>query len=111
MHFVDICEKITEADFDNRRVNLQAVHNELIRHEQFILIGRGIYALVEWGYERGTVAEVVEKILTEKGELSQDEIVDAVLEKRQVKKITIVLALKNDSKFVRVGRKRYKIKA
>ncbi len=111
LHFVDIAKNIDGANFDNRSVNLQAVHNELIRHDNFVLIGRGIYALSEWGYERGTVAEVIYKILSEKEELSQDEIVDLVLKQRQVKKITIVLALKNNNKFTRVGRKRYRLKA
>jgi len=111
LHFVEIAEKISGAAFDNREVNLQAVHNELIRHPQFVLIGRGIYALAEWGYERGTVAEVIEKILDSGKEFSQDEIIEMVLEKRRVKKITIVLALKNNKSFVRVGRKRYKLKA
>ncbi len=110
MHFTDIANTIEDKDFDGRKVNLQAVHNELIRHEQFVLIGRGIYALSEWGYEKGTVAEVVEKILAEKGEMDQDEIISQVMKKRQVKTITIVLALKNSKKFTRVGRHRYALK-
>ncbi|MFH1284624.1 MAG: sigma factor-like helix-turn-helix DNA-binding protein [Candidatus Peregrinibacteria bacterium] len=110
MHFVDISERITNANFDNRQVNLQAVHNELIRHDQFVLIGRGIYALSEWGYEKGTVENVIGKILKQKKELSQDEIVDAVLKQRQVKKITVVLVLKNSGLFERVGRKMYRLK-
>lgn len=110
MHFTEIAERITEKNFDNRKVNVQAVHNELIRHEQFVLIGRGIYALGEWGYEKGTVAEVIIDILKEKKELAQEQIIDLVLKKRQVKKITIVLALKNGEKFERTGRKRYKLK-
>lgn len=109
MHFVEISEKISEKTFDNRRVNIQAVHNELIRHSQFILIGRGIYALREWGYERGTVAEVIEQILKTKKELGQEDIIKEVLKRRKVKEITIVLALKNSSKFERVGRKTYKL--
>lgn len=111
MHFGRIADRISDSNFDNRSINLQAVHNELIRHDSFVLIGRGIYALNEWGYERGTVAEVIEKLLREKGEMSQDEIVDSVLKRRQVKKITIVLALKNNLQFERVGRKRYRLKA
>lgn len=110
MHFVDIAKKISARNFDNKGVNVQAVHNELIRHPQFVLIGRGIYALSEWGYEKGTVAEVVRGILKEKGELSQDAIVKEVLKKRQVKEITIILALKNNPDFVRVGRKVYTLK-
>jgi hypothetical protein len=111
MHFSDITEKICKANFDNRNVNMQAVHNELIRHEGFVLIGRGIYALSEWGYERGTVAEVIERILATEGEMAQEDIVAKVFEQRQVKKITIVLALKNNTKFERVGRHHYCLKA
>lgn len=111
VHFMDIAKQIESENFDNRRINLQAVHNELIRHDQFVLIGRGIYALSEWGYEKGTVADVIEMILGENKELSQEEIIDKVLEKRQVKRITIILALKNGKKFSRVGRKHYKLKA
>jgi len=109
MHFVDIAEKISSKTFDNKRVNIQAVHNELIRHPQFVLIGRGIYALKEWGYEKGTVADVIAKLLKEKGEMSQDDIIKNVLKNRQVKEITIVLALKNSEKFERIGRKRYRL--
>jgi len=109
LHFVAIAEKISSKNFDNRSVNVQAVHNELIRHKQFVLIGRGIYALTEWGYEKGTVADVIIKVLKEKKELTQDDIIKAVLDRRQVKEITIVLALKNNSRFERVGRKRYKL--
>lgn len=111
MHFSDIADRIKEKNFDNRSVNIQAVHNELIRHDQFVLIGRGIYALAEWGYEKGTVSEVISAILKGKKELAQDEIIKLVLEKRQVKKITILLALKNNSEFERVGRKRYRLKS
>lgn len=109
MHFLDISKKIEGIKFDNRTINVQAVHNELIRHDNFVLIGRGIYALSEWGYESGTVTNVIGKLLQEKGELSQDEIVNQVLKQRQVKKITILLALKNSEKFERVGRKMYKL--
>ena len=109
LHFVDIANKIIEMRFDTKRVNLQAVHNELIRCGDFVLIGRGIYALKEWGYQSGTVMDVIESILRQHGEMEQEDIVKSVLERRQVKRITILLALKNNSKFVRIGRKRYKL--
>lgn len=109
MHFVDIANRIIDMHFDGKRVNLQAVHNELIRCGDFVLIGRGIYALKEWGYQSGTVMDVIESILRQHGELEQEDIVKSVLERRQVKRITILLALKNNDKFVRIGRKRYKL--
>ena len=110
MHFVDIANSIIEKKFDTKNVNLQAVHNELIRYQDFILIGRGLYALKEWGYKPGTVADVIESILKKTDHMTEDEIINEVLKSRKVKKITIILNLKNNPKFSRVGRKKYKLK-
>lgn len=111
MHFVDIANKIIYCGFDKKRINLQAVHNELIRHDEFVLIGRGIYGLTEWGYKSGTVADVIATILKGKTSLSQEEIIGEVLKQRQVKPITVVLSLKNKNQFFRVGRKQYSLKS
>jgi hypothetical protein len=110
LHFVDISNTIIQENFDKKNVNMQAVHNELIRHPDFVLIGRGIYALKEWGYEHGTVADIITQVLKEKESLSEAEIIEAVLVKRKVKPITIILNLKNKKQFVRVGRKQYSLK-
>jgi Sigma-70, region 4 len=110
MHFMDIANKIIDCSFDKKKINLQAVHNELIRHDDFILIGRGIYGLSEWGYKSGTVADVIQSILKGKESMSQDEIIIEVMKQRKVKSITIVLSLKNKENFVRVGRKQYALK-
>jgi len=109
-HFVEISNLIVNHEFDKKNVNLQAIHNELIRHPDFILIGRGIYALSEWGYEAGTVAEVIEDILKNVDSMDEEKIVEAVMERRKVKRITIILNLKNKPKFTRIGRKQYKLK-
>lgn len=109
LHFIDIVNRITELKFDNKRINLQAVHNELIRHDQFVLIGRGIYALKEWGFKEGTVADIIEEVLKGGKVKSQADIITEVLKQRQVKKITIVLNLKNKPQFERVGREKYKL--
>jgi len=110
LHFVDISNAIIKEAFDRKNVNLQAVHNELIRYEDFVLIGRGIYALKEWGYEHGTVADIITDILKEKESLAEAEIIEQVLQRRKVKPITIMLNLKNKKQFVRVGRKQYAYK-
>ncbi len=110
LHFMDIANKIIESNFDKKKINLQAVHNELIRHEDFVLIGRGIYGLAEWGYKSGTVADVIVSILKGKESLSQQEIINDVLKQRRVKPITVILSLKNKDQFVRVGRKQYALK-
>ncbi len=107
LHFMDIANKIREASFDHKNVTVQAVHNELIRYPQFVLVGRGLYALRDWGYEPGTVADVIEKILQEKGPLSKKEIIAEVAKQRTVKVGTISLNLQKMPYFSRVGRAVY----
>ncbi|HSX27171.1 MAG TPA: sigma factor-like helix-turn-helix DNA-binding protein, partial [Patescibacteria group bacterium] len=51
MHFNDIAEAIKDSSFKRKDVTTQAIHNELIKDKRFVLIGRGIYALKEWGYD------------------------------------------------------------
>jgi len=107
LHFTKIADHIKNANFDEKKVNVQAVHNELIRNENFVLIGRGIYALKEWGYKTGTVADVIKDILSDGKARTREEITKAVLEQRHVKTITIYLNLKNKPEFIRVGRDKY----
>lgn len=107
MHFMEIANAIKEAGFDHKNVTVQAVHNELIRYPQFVLVGRGLYALREWGYEPGTVADVIETILKQKGALSKKQIIEEVGKQRTVKVGTISLNLQKMPYFVRVGRAVY----
>ena len=107
LHFLEIANRIKEASFDHKNVTVQAVHNELIRYPQFVLVGRGLYALRDWGYEPGTVADVIENILIKKGPLSKKEIIAEVNKQRTVKVGTISLNLQKMSYFVRVGRAVY----
>ncbi len=109
IHFVEIANKIAEHGFDKKVVTVQAVHNELIRDNNFVLIGRGLYALREWGYTEGTVADIIEDLLAKKSPLSKEEIIRGVLKQRQVKKGTISLNLQKTTWFERVGRALYKL--
>ena len=106
-HFTKITELINKA-FINKPAYTQTVHNELIKDPRFVLVGRGTYALTDWGYETGTVEEVIYKILEQnKKPLSKKEIVDAVLAKRQVRPNTIVLNLHRSSKIKRTPEGKY----
>lgn len=108
MHFSEIADNIKKSDFKRRDVTTQAIHNELIKDGRFVLIGRGIYALKEWGYQRGTVADIITDILKkEGGPLHRDEIVKRVLKHRQVKETTILLNLQGKSQFKRVAKATY----
>lgn len=108
MHFSEIAESIKNSDFKRKNVTTQAIHNELIKDKRFVLIGRGIYALKEWGYKRGTVSDVIAEVLKkENGPLHRDEIVRRVLKSRQVKETTILLNLQGKKQFKRVAKATY----
>lgn len=107
LHFVEIANKIANSKFDSKKVTVQAVHNELIRYPQFVLVGRGLYALKEWGYQDGTVTDIIESLLEKKSPMSKQDIIKGVLKQRQVKKGTISLNLQKNPQFIRVGRAVY----
>jgi len=90
---------------------IQTVHNELIRDPRFVLIGRGIYALREWGYYPGQVKDVILKVLErEEKPLTKEEILEKVLEQRLVKENTIFLNLSNKKYFQRDSQGKYKVR-
>jgi len=108
MHFNEISAAIKDSDFKRKDVTTQAIHNELIKDKRFVLIGRGIYALKEWGYQKGTVADIISEVLREAGEpLHRDEIVKRVLKSRFVKETTILLNLQGKAQFKRVAKATY----
>jgi hypothetical protein len=108
MHFNEIAEAIKKSDFKRKDVTTQAIHNELIKDKRFVLIGRGIYALKEWGYAKGTVADIITDVLKDAGEpLHRDEIVRRVLKSRFVKETTILLNLQGKTQFKRVAKATY----
>jgi DNA-binding CsgD family transcriptional regulator len=108
MHFNEIAEAISGSDFKRKDVTTQAIHNELIKDKRFVLVGRGIYALREWGFKKGTVSDVIAEVLDKAGEpLHRDEIVKRVLKRRFVKETTILLNLQGKPQFVRTAKATY----
>jgi DNA-directed RNA polymerase delta subunit len=102
LHFREIAKLIDQYGLSKKKAHVQTVHNELIKNDRFVLIGRGIYALKEWGYAKGTIRDVLEKILKKsKRSLSKEEILKEVLRMRQVKKATVLINLSNDKLFVK----------
>lgn len=67
----------------------------------------GIYALSEWGYEKGSITDVITKILKDESPLHREEIVRRVLKVRQVREATILLNLQNKPEFKRVAKAQY----
>lgn len=111
LHFRTISKLIHDSSFDKKNVTIQAVHNELIRYNDFVLVGRGIYALKEWGFQEGTVKDVITEILETSGPLNKNEIISEVLKRRHVKIGTISLNLQKYPQFKRIGRAVYSLES
>lgn len=109
LHFGQISDFINRAKFDAKTAYPATVHNELILDPKYILVGRGIYALKEWGYEPGPVAEVIMALIRKNGPMTKKEIVEMVLEQRMVSPNTINLALTNKKKFKKTENGKYTI--
>ncbi len=110
-HFRDITQLINTSSFGNRKANVQTVHNELIKDKRFVLVGRGLYGLTEWGYKAGTVKDVIVDILRSTGQpMHKKDIVTQVLSNRMVKENTILLNLQNPKVFERKGNGIYALK-
>ena len=108
MHFRDIAEAINRHGLTNgdRIAHPQTVHNELIKDRRCVLVGRGYYALAAWGYRDGTVRDVLEEILrASAAPIRREEILRRVLEKRRVKKSTVMINL--NTFFEKVGHDSY----
>ncbi|MCX6714096.1 MAG: hypothetical protein NTV48_03275 [Candidatus Vogelbacteria bacterium] len=97
LHFGEVSKKI--AKVFGKKAHSATCHNELIKDDRFVLVGRGLYALTEWGYTKGTVVEVIKKILAEGGSLSREEIIKRVLKERKVKENTVLVNLQNGDYF------------
>jgi hypothetical protein len=104
MHFTEVARGIEKLF--GRETHPATTHNELIKDGRFVLVGRGLYALKEWGYEPGVVRDVIRGILEREGPLSREDIIDRVKRERYVKDATIAVNLQNGM-FVRQNDGRY----
>ncbi len=107
MHFREVAEAI-ETLFD-RKAHVATCHNELIKDPRFVLVGRGLYALTEWGYSAGVVKDILRDILTAHGPLTYPELIDRVRTERYVKDNTIMVNLQDRSLFRRTPDGQYMI--
>ena len=108
LHFREVAETINKAGWSKKKAHPQTVHNELIKDKRFVLVGRGLYALKEWGYEPGAVRDVIVSVLKDaRKPLTKDEIVAAAAKKRLVKVPTILLNLQNKKLFKRLDNGTY----
>ncbi len=97
MHFREVADSISKTF--GRKTHYATCHNELIKDPRFVLVGRGMYALAEWGYKTGIAREVIRDILKREGPLSKEDVVDRVMKERYFKKNTILVNLQNPKYF------------
>lgn len=108
MHFSEIARAIGQEQFDHKKVIVATVHNELIADQRFVLIGRGIYALAEWGYQNGTVKEIIQNVLIKsKSAMDLQDIYNEVLKQRMVRKNTVLINLQTQKEFKKIGHNKY----
>jgi hypothetical protein len=96
MHFSDVAKSISQLFA--KEAHVATTHNELIKDARFVLVGRGLYALSEWGYQPGVVRDVIREVLQKHGALTRDQVIEEVKKVRYVKDNTILVNL-NDAKY------------
>lgn len=97
MHFREVAKAVAST-FD-KKCHVATCHNELIKDPRFVLVGRGIYALSEWGYKTGVVRDVIKELIKKNGPMTKEDIVDQVMKERYLKKNTILVNLQNSKYF------------
>ena len=105
IHFKEVAKAI-ERLF-GRKAHVATTHNELIKDKRFVLVGRGLYALTEWGYVPGVVKDVIRHVLEKHGPSTKEQIIEKVLKERYVKENTILVNLQNPKYFKRDKDGRY----
>jgi len=105
MHFSEVAKTI--GSLFSKKAHVATTHNELIKDPRFVLVGRGLYALTEWGYKPGVVRDVIRETLDESGPLKKDEIISRVKRARFVKDNTILVNLNDSRYFKRLKDGRY----
>ena len=107
IHFREVAKLITELF--KKKAHVATTHNELIKDPRFVLVGRGLYALSEWGYMSGVVKDVIRSIIEKNGPLSKEDIIKKVLKERYVKENTILVNLQNPKFFKKSKDGKYSI--
>lgn len=114
LHFTEVTKLINSSELGKmlgQKALTQTVHNELIKDPRFVLVGRGLYALGEWGYQPGQVKDVISTILKESDKpLTREQILEKVLKQRVVKANTIFLNLNNKHLFLKNPDGKYQIR-
>jgi hypothetical protein len=102
MHFLEIhrkLEEITKIEEEflhlnwKKKYSVESIKNELIKHPDFVLVGRGIYALKKWGFVEGTSFELIKNFILSKKELELSELYEFIKNQRILKPTTFSIYL------------------
>lgn len=110
LHFTEVAKLIDKLDYNmpNKKTYPQTVHNELIKDPRFVLVGRGTYALADWGYVPGTIKDIITNVLKNQNvPMHKDEVVKLVLAQRMVAKNTVLMNLNNKTHFDKDSSNKY----
>ncbi len=105
MHFSEVADAI--GGLFSKKAHVATTHNELIKDPRFVLVGRGLYALAEWGYAPGVVRDVIRNVLSDQGPMKKDDVIKHVKKARFVKDNTILVNLNDNRYFKRLKDGRY----
>lgn len=105
LHFTDIARMVT--DVRKKQAHAPTIHNELIKDDKFVLVGKGTYTLKEFGVIPGTAREIIRHFLKKHGPLKANDVVKFVLKERIFKENTVLINLQNRKHFKRLDDGRY----
>ncbi|OGY62570.1 MAG: hypothetical protein A2745_02780 [Candidatus Harrisonbacteria bacterium RIFCSPHIGHO2_01_FULL_44_13] len=109
LHFVKLSNKIGQLR-KGVATHFQTVHNELIKDDRFVLVGRGTYGLREFGLLPGTAKEVLGHFLKKHGPLKSQEVIKLVTAERTFKENTLLFNLRDKKYFARLDDGRYTVR-
>lgn len=107
IHFREVAKQI--GHIFNKKAHVATTHNELIKDSRFVLVGRGLYALTEWGYAPGVVRDVIRAVIEKNGPINKKDVIEKVMKERYVKENTIVVNLQNPKYFKKDKEGRYAV--
>lgn len=110
LHFNELASLVDGLKKANKKTNAQTVHNELIKDDRFVLVGRGTYGLRELGLLPGTAKEVLAHFFKKHGPMKSHEVLKLVSQERTFKENTLLLNLQNRKHFQRLDDGRYTVK-
>lgn len=85
-----------------KEYNIESIKNELIRHQEFIFVGKGTYGLKEWNLIPGNAKELMLEYIKTKKKVTRSELWQYISSLRPIKKTSYYVYLKELSNKVKI---------